>query len=94
MAFDLHELQMPFTMRPRHKASEPTPCLRTMVSSLTSCTRRIVRTLTRQAAYGAVLARAKLGGLRLLPISGGIFAGRFAPELPALTDAVPSSLPK
>ena len=39
-------------------------------------------------AYGAVLrefANARLGGLRLLPISGGIFAGPFAPELPALT---------
>ena len=39
-------------------------------------------------AYGAVLrtfARARLGGLRLLPISGGIFAGPFAPELPDLT---------
>jgi hypothetical protein len=40
------------------------------------------------AAYGAVLgefSRARLGGLRLLPISGGIFAGPFAPELPELT---------
>lgn len=39
-------------------------------------------------AYGAVLrqfARARLGGLRLLPISGGIFAGPFSPELPTLT---------
>ena len=42
------------------------------------------------AAYGAVLrefAGAKLGGLRMLPISGGVFAGKFAPELPALTCA-------
>ena len=40
------------------------------------------------AAYSAVLhefARSRLGGLRLLPISGGIFAGQFAPELPSLT---------
>lgn len=39
-------------------------------------------------AYGAMLrefAKARLGGLRMLPISGGIFAGPFAPELPALT---------
>lgn len=39
-------------------------------------------------AYSAVLrefSRARLGGLRLLPISGGIFAGPFAPELPELT---------
>ena len=42
------------------------------------------------SAYGAVLeqfARARLGGLRLLPISGGIFAGEFGPELPTLTCA-------
>jgi len=42
------------------------------------------------AAYGAVLrtfAGARLGGLRLLPISGGLFAGPFAPELPDLTCA-------
>ena len=42
------------------------------------------------SAYGAVLrefATKRLGGLRLLPISGGIFAGPFAPELPALTCA-------
>ena len=42
------------------------------------------------AAYGAVLrefAGAKLGGLRMLPISGGIFAGPFAKELPALTSS-------
>jgi hypothetical protein len=41
-------------------------------------------------AYSAVLqqfARARLGGLRLLPISGGIFAGQFGPELPHLTCA-------
>ena len=39
-------------------------------------------------AYSAVLrefAQSRLGGLRLLPISGGIFAGPFAPELPSLT---------
>ena len=39
-------------------------------------------------AYSAVLrefAGSRLGGLRLLPISGGLFAGRFAPELPELT---------
>ena len=41
-------------------------------------------------AYGSVLrefATARLGGLRMLPISGGIFAGPFAPELPSLTRA-------
>ena len=54
-------------------------------------------------AYGATLrefARSKLGGLRMLPISGGIFAGPFAPELPSLTckalrrafDGLPSNL--
>ena len=39
-------------------------------------------------AYGAVLrqfAGARLGGLRMLPVSGGIFAGPFADELPQLT---------
>ena len=39
-------------------------------------------------AYGAVLrefSTARLGGMRMLPISGGIFAGPFAPELPRLT---------
>lgn len=39
-------------------------------------------------AYRAVLhefSGARLGGLRMLPISGGIFAGPFAPELPVLT---------
>ena len=42
------------------------------------------------AAYSAVLhefARSRLGGLRLLPISGGIFAGPFCDELPQLTCA-------
>lgn len=52
-----------------------------------SCTREeALGELT--AAYGAVLrefAHARLGGLRLLPISGGIFAGPFASELPELT---------
>jgi hypothetical protein len=41
-------------------------------------------------AYGAALrefATARLGGLRMLPISGGIFAGPFAPSLPRLTCA-------
>ena len=41
-------------------------------------------------AYGAMLrefAHARLGGLRMLPISGGIFAGPFASELPSLTCA-------
>ena len=41
-------------------------------------------------AYSAMLrefARARLGGLRMLPISGGIFAGPFAPELPTLTSS-------
>eukprot|EP00322_Chrysochromulina_rotalis_P015374 CAMPEP_0115852504 /NCGR_PEP_ID=MMETSP0287-20121206/13032_1 /TAXON_ID=412157 /ORGANISM="Chrysochromulina rotalis, Strain UIO044" /LENGTH=223 /DNA_ID=CAMNT_0003306571 /DNA_START=25 /DNA_END=696 /DNA_ORIENTATION=+ len=53
--------------------------------------------------YDAMLrqfARSRLGGLRMLPISGGIFAGPFAPELPALTcsalrtafDALPNDL--
>ena len=39
-------------------------------------------------AYAAALrefARARLGGLRLLPISGGIFAGNLKPQLPSLT---------
>ena len=36
---------------------------------------------------GSRLAGDRLGGLRLLPISGGIFAGPFAPELPELTCA-------
>ena len=39
-------------------------------------------------AYGAVLrefAYSRLGGLRLLPVSGGAFAGAMAPELPQLT---------
>ena len=39
-------------------------------------------------AYSAVLrefATARLGGLRMLPISGGIFAGPFARDLPTLT---------
>eukprot|EP00930_Biecheleria_cincta_P102458 TRINITY_DN94203_c0_g1_i1.p1 TRINITY_DN94203_c0_g1~~TRINITY_DN94203_c0_g1_i1.p1 ORF type:complete len:227 (-),score=22.38 TRINITY_DN94203_c0_g1_i1:64-744(-) len=39
-------------------------------------------------AYSAMLrefAMARLGGLRMLPISGGIFAGPFASELPSLT---------
>jgi len=39
-------------------------------------------------AYFAMLhefARSRLGGLRMLPISGGIFSGSFAPELPVLT---------
>jgi hypothetical protein len=54
-------------------------------------------------AYDAVLrefAKSRLGGLRLLPISGGIFAGSFGPELPTLTcsalrtafDALPNNL--
>ena len=54
-------------------------------------------------AYGALLrefTRSRLGGLRLLPISGGIFAGPFASELPSLTcsalrsafDGLPSNL--
>ena len=41
-----------------------------------------------EEAYSAVLrefAGSKLGGLRLLPISGSTFAGPFAPELPTLT---------
>eukprot|EP00966_Prymnesium_polylepis_P229791 5316883-Prymnesium_polylepis.1 len=41
-------------------------------------------------AYGAVLhefAKSRLGGLRMLPISGGIFAGPFGPQLPTLTCA-------
>eukprot|EP00908_Phaeocystis_cordata_P004595 Transcript_14991.p1 GENE.Transcript_14991~~Transcript_14991.p1 ORF type:complete len:230 (-),score=40.77 Transcript_14991:47-736(-) len=41
-------------------------------------------------AYSAVLhefAGSRLGGLRLLPISGGIFSGPFALELPALTSS-------
>ena len=40
--------------------------------------------------YNAVLrefAKARLGGLRMLPISGGVFAGPFAEELPTLTAA-------
>jgi hypothetical protein len=52
-----------------------------------SCTRATALSELTEA-YSAVLrefARARLGGLRLLPISGGIFAGPFAPELPALT---------
>ena len=39
-------------------------------------------------AYAAALrefARARLGGLRLLPISSGIFAGDLKPQLPSLT---------
>jgi hypothetical protein len=39
-------------------------------------------------AYGAMLsefAQSRLGGLRMLPISGGIFSGSFAPELPVFT---------
>merc|ERR1740123_270920 len=39
-------------------------------------------------AYKAIFcefARSRLGGLRMLPISGGIFSGSFAPELPVLT---------
>eukprot|EP00316_Scyphosphaera_apsteinii_P013641 CAMPEP_0119326166 /NCGR_PEP_ID=MMETSP1333-20130426/67698_1 /TAXON_ID=418940 /ORGANISM="Scyphosphaera apsteinii, Strain RCC1455" /LENGTH=204 /DNA_ID=CAMNT_0007334393 /DNA_START=147 /DNA_END=761 /DNA_ORIENTATION=- len=54
-------------------------------------------------AYSAMLrefAKSRLGGLRMLPISGGIFAGAFAPELPRLTcsalriafDALPSNM--
>lgn len=42
------------------------------------------------SAYSAVLhtfARARLGGLRMPPISGGLFAGPFAHEMPALTCA-------
>lgn len=40
------------------------------------------------AAYGALLrqfGQSRLGGLRLLPVSGGIFAGPFTPDLPELT---------
>jgi len=39
-------------------------------------------------AYGAVLrefAKSSLGGLRMLPISGGIFSGPFAADLPLLS---------
>ena len=39
-------------------------------------------------AYSAMLrefGKSRMGGLRMLPISGGIFAGPFAPELPVLT---------
>ena len=54
-------------------------------------------------AYSAMLrefGRSRMGGLRMLPISGGIFAGPFAPELPVLTrialrgafDALPRDL--
>lgn len=53
------------------------------------------RTCTREEAveelseaYRAVfgeLAVSRLGGLRMLPVSGGIFAGPFASELPELT---------
>ena len=40
------------------------------------------------AAYSSILrefSNKRLGGLRMLPISGGIFAGPFAPELPTMT---------